>query len=221
MTTFPVGDLWSVIWLTLKVSSAALLLSAVLGIPAGALLGLASFPGRRAAVTAIYTGMGLPPVVVGLAVYLMLSRSGPLGGLGWLFTPAAMITAQVIIAFPLVAGITMAAVESLDRQLPQQLRSLGATQRQVVGRMLLEARDGVIAALAAGLGGIISEVGAAMLTGGNIDGRTRVLSTAIVLETGRGEFALALALGGVLLSLTFVISAILLRLRHRPGRAWR
>ncbi|HEX9680325.1 MAG TPA: ABC transporter permease, partial [Anaerolineales bacterium] len=167
----------------------------------------------------IYTGMGFPPVVVGLAVYLLLSRSGPLGELHWLFTPAAMVTAQTVIALPLVAGLTLAAVEAVDPRLRLQLRSLGAERGQEVRALLWEARPGVAAALIAGLGGILSEVGAAMLVGGNIEGSTRVLSTAIVLVTRQGQFGLALGLGGVLLGLTGLLTAALLRLHRRPG-AW-
>jgi tungstate transport system permease protein len=161
--------------------------------------------------------MGLPPVVVGLFVYLLLSRSGPLGWLGWLFTPSAMIAAQVIIALPLVMGLTMTALEGLDPALRLQLRSLGATSRQVMWTLLAEARGGVLAAVVAAFGGIVSEVGAVMLVGGNIDGQTRVLTTSIVLETRKGDFELALALGLVLLALAFASNAALLRLsgKHR------
>jgi len=212
-------ELWRVIGLTMQVTGLALAISAVVGIPVGAVIGLSRFPGRRLLVALLYTGMGLPPVVVGLAVYLLLSRSGPLGGLEWLFTPPAMIVAQVIIAFPLVAGLTMAGIEGVDPDLHLQVKSLGAGQAQVVRALLVEARGGVLAALLAGFGGIISEVGAAMLVGGNIAGQTRVLSTAIVLETRRGEFALAVAMGGVLLSLAFGVNALLLGLERRPH--WR
>ena len=207
---------FEVVRLTLVVSGIALAISAVLGVPVGTFLGLRRFRGRGLARAVIYTGMGLPPVVVGLAVYLLLSRRGPLGDLGWLFTPAGMVLAQVVIAFPIVAGLTSAALEALDPELPLQVRSLGANARQEGAAMLRQARGGVIAALLAAFGGIISEVGAAMLVGGNIEGKTRVLSTAIVLETRRGEFATALALGGVLLVLAFVVNAGLLRLQVTP-----
>jgi tungstate transport system permease protein len=193
--------------------------SAVFGIPLGAALGLTHFPGRRLVVALLYTGMGLPPVVVGLAVYLLLSHSGPLGKLDWLFTPAAMIVAQTIIAFPLVAGLTMAGVEAVDPTFRLQVVSLGASKLQVIRAMLGEARGAVLAALLAGFGGIISEVGAAMLVGGNIESQTRVLSTAIVLETRQGEFALAVAMGGVLLSLAFGVNALFISLERRS--MWR
>jgi tungstate transport system permease protein len=211
--------LWRVIGLTFQVTGIALAVSAVFGIPIGAAIGLTHFPGRRLVVALLYTGMGLPPVVVGLAVYLLLSHSGPLGKLDWLFTPAAMIVAQTIIAFPLVAGLTMAGVEAVDPTFRLQVVSLGASKLQVIRAMLGEARGAVLAALLAGFGGIISEVGAAMLVGGNIESQTRVLSTAIVLETRQGEFALAVAMGGVLLSLAFGVNALFINLERRS--MWR
>jgi tungstate transport system permease protein len=207
--------LWEVIRTTLQVSGSALAISTLIGIPLGAGLGLATYPGRRLVTALMYTGMGFPPVVVGLAVFLTLSRSGPLGDLSWLFTPQAMICAQTVIALPLVAGLTKAAVESADREVRLQVRSLGASRVQEMWAVLDEARLGVVASILAGLGGILSEVGAAMLVGGNIEGQTRVLSTAVVLETRRGDFALALALGGVLLSMTFVLNVLGLRLEGR------
>jgi tungstate transport system permease protein len=209
-------ELWSIIGLTVRVAGAALLVSTVLGVPLGACLALARFRGRRLMAALLYTGMGLPPVVVGLAIYLLLSRSGPLAFLGWLFTPAAMVLAQTVIALPLVAGITMAAVAAVPAELLLQLRSLGATAWQVRRTILREARLGVLVAVAAAFGRITSEVGAALLVGGNIQGHTRVLSTAIILETGKGEFALALALGGWLLALTFLANVIVVRLQGRP-----
>jgi len=215
-------ELWHVIGTTFKVSGIALAISTLLGIPFGAILALSMFPSRRILVALIYTGMGFPPVVIGLGVYLVLSRSGPLGDLTLLFTPWAMITAQIILAFPLIAGLTMAAIEAIDPQLSLESRSLGADRFQEVKLILREAIGGVIAAMVAGFGGIISEVGAAMLVGGNIEGQTRVLSTAIVLETRQGAFGLALALGGVLLSLSFVVNVLFLLLQGRGGKGpWR
>jgi tungstate transport system permease protein len=204
-----------IIALSLYVSTVALLLSAALGLPLGATLALRPFWGRRALVALIWTGMGLPPVVVGLAVYLALSRSGPLGGLGWLFTPAAMIVAQTVICLPVVAGLTMSAIEGVDPALRAQLRALGANPGQVTRALLWEARVGVLVALIAGFGAIISEVGAVMLVGGNIAGSTRVLTTAIVLETRKGEFDLALALAFVLLGITLLINVAALLLQQR------
>ena len=201
-------------------SGVALLFSTLIGIPLGAMLGLSRFIGRRLVVALLYTGMGFPPVVVGLFVYLLLSRSGPLGQLNWpvvpaLFTPGAMIVAQCIISFPLVAGFTMAAVMGVDPQLRQQVQALGATRWQTTLTVLMEARVGVIVSVIAGFGSIISEVGAVMLVGGNIEHRTRVLTTAIVLETRQGTFDLAIALGVILLALSFVSNLAMLYLQGR------
>jgi tungstate transport system permease protein len=168
----------------------------------------------------LYTGMGFPPVVIGLFVYLLLSNSGPIGRLNWgwlpaLFTPAAMVLAQVVIAIPLVAGFTMAAVLGVDPQLRQQVLALGATGRQTAWTVINEARVGVIVAVIAGFGGIISEVGAVMLVGGNIEGHTRVLTTAIVLETRKGDFPLAVSLGIILLGITFIANVAMMRLQGK------
>ncbi len=211
------GDppLYQAISLSLRVTGVALLFSTMVGIPLGAWLGLKRFRGRRLVIAMLYTGMGFPPVVVGLFVYLMLSRSGPLGFLGWLFTPTAMIVAQTIISFPLVAGFTMAAVMGVDPNLRQQVQALGATPWQTTLAILAEARIGVVVSIIAGFGGIISEVGAVMLVGGNIEGKTRVLTTAIVLQTSQGNFSLAMALGIVLLSLSFLANLAMLRLQGR------
>ena len=211
-------ELWSVLWLSLRVSGTALLLGALAGVPLGTWLGLARFRGRRLLTAVVYTGMGLPPVVVGLAVYLLLSRSGPLGELGWLFTPRAMVLAQAVIALPIVAGITLSAVAAVPADLAVQVRALGASPWQARRAVLREARAGVLTALAAGFGRTISEVGASLMVGGNIQGHTRVLTTAIVLETGKGEFALALALGGWLLALALAVNAALLSLQGGPQR---
>jgi tungstate transport system permease protein len=213
-------ELQDIIILSLRVSGTALLGSTLIGIPLGMFFGLKRFIGRRLLTALLFTGMGFPPVVVGLFVYVLLSRSGPLGQLNWdwlpsLFTPGAMILAQTIIAFPLVAGFTMAAVMGVDPQLRQQVLSLGATHRQAALTVLLEARGGVVVAIIAGFGRLIAEVGAVMLVGGNIEGRTRVLTTAIVLETRKGNFELAIALGAVLLSIAFLTNFVLIRLQGR------
>jgi len=183
-------------------------------------LGLSKrIPGGGCLIPIIYTGMGLPPVVVGLFVFLMLSNQGPLGELQWLFTPTAMVTAQVIIALPLVIGLTLTAVKSVDPMVQLQVSSLGATRRQLAWTILTEARMGLIAAIVAAFGSIISEVGAVMLVGGNIAGETRVLTTAIVLETRKGNFALAMALGTILLGLAFLANLAIYQLqRQRPTR---
>lgn len=194
---------------SLHVTASALALSALIGIPSGTGIALARFRGKRLVTALIYTGMGLPPVVVGLVVYLVLSRSGPLGNLGWLFTTRAMVVAQTIIATPLVMGVTMSSVLGVDPTLRPQVRALGATRWQATRTVLIEARYGVIVGLVAGFGSIISEVGAVMLVGGNIENRTRVLTTAIVLETRQGHFAFALALGIILLAISFLANLIM------------
>ncbi len=214
------SDLLEIVLLSLRVSGLALFISALLGIPLGLILGLRRFTGRRLVVALLYTGMGFPPVVIGLAVYLLLSRGGPIGAAGLsfvpdLFTPGAMVVAQTIISFPLVAGFTMAAVLGVDPQLRQQIRALGATGRQTALAVIGEARLGVLISVVAGFGSIISEVGAVMLVGGNIGGQTRVLTTAIVLETRKGNFDLAMALGGILLGLSFLANLAMLRLQGR------
>lgn len=207
------GDpvLWEIILLSARVSGIALAISAVVGIPLGALLGLVKFRGKRLVQALVYTGMGLPPVVVGLAVYLSLSRNGIFSAYNWpflpdLFTVPAMVIAQVIIASPLVIGYTMSAIAEINPELRLQVRALGATRTQITLTMLREARLGVIVALVGGLGSIISEVGAVMMVGGNVEGATRVLTTAIMLETRRGNLGLATGLGMVLLLLSFTIN---------------
>lgn len=213
-------DLVEILVLTMRVSGTALALSALVGIPLGALFGLTHFRGRRLVIALLYTGMGLPPVVVGLAVYLLLSRTGPLGRLQSetipaLFTPGAMIAAQTVISFPLVAGFTMAAVMGVDPMLRRQMAALGATRAQVAATILSEARTGVVVSIVAGFGSIISEVGAVMMVGGNIEHRTRVLTTAILLETRKGNFDLASALGIILLTISFLVNLAMLLLQGR------
>ena len=205
--------------LTLRITLASLVLSTLLGLPVGAVLGMADrLPARGLLMATLYTGMGLPPVVVGLFVFVLLSRSGPLGGLSWLFTPTAMILAQTIIAMPLVIGLTMATVGSTHPDLRPQLRALGATRWQTIMTVLAESKLGLLAAIAAAYGRIVAEVGAVMLVGGNIEMKTRVLTTAIVLETRKGAFALALALGIILLTLTFTANSALLRFGNWNGQ---
>ncbi|MHB1317837.1 MAG: ABC transporter permease [Anaerolineae bacterium] len=213
-------DLMEIVGLTFRVSGIALLFSSLVGVPLGAVLGLRRFMGRRLLISLLYTGMGFPPVVIGLLVYMLLSRSGPLGTIQAdfiprLFTPTAMIVAQTIISFPLVAGFTMAAVMGVDPQLKQQVIALGATSAQTARTILMEARTGVIVSIIAGFGSIISEVGAVMLVGGNIDHKTRVLTTAIVLETRKGNFELAASLGLILLTLAFLVNLAMMLLQGR------
>ena len=217
------GDpaLGQVVALSLQVSGVAQIFSTLAGLPLGAWLGLSRFRGQGLAIALIYTGMGLPPVVVGLFVYLFLSQQGPLGFLNWLFTPNAIILAQAIIALPIIAGFAMAAVMGVEPELRQQLISLGATRVQATVAVIQEARVGIVVALVAGFGGIISEVGAVMLVGGNIEGSTRVLTTAIMLETRQGQFDRALALGLILIALTLLINLGVLVLQGRGVHAKR
>jgi tungstate transport system permease protein len=204
-----------IMWLSLRVSGIATLVSLVLGVPLGMVLGQSRFPGRRLALGVINTGMGLPPVAVGLFVSLFLWRSGPLGFLDLIYTPAAIVTAQCIIALPVVTGLTAAAVQQLDPRLRLQLLGLGASRPQALWFLLREARFSIIAAVMAGFGAVISEVGASMMVGGNILHYTRVLTTATVLETSKGNFDIAIALSVVLVGLTFVISMLLTALQQK------
>ncbi|MCP4604117.1 MAG: ABC transporter permease subunit [Proteobacteria bacterium] len=203
---------------TLVVSGLALVASVLAGIPAGTALAATRFRGKSVLLSIINTGMGLPPVVVGLVVALTLFRNGPLGFLEWMYTVPAMVLAQTIIAFPLVAGLTAAGVQQLDPQLALQMRSLGASRIQLGWLLLREARLSVLAAVMAGLGGALSEVGAVMMVGGNIRGQTRVLTTAIVQHTRMGQFEAAVVLGLVLLALAFSVNLYLTRLQHGAMR---
>lgn len=209
------GELLEILGMSLLVSGAAVAISMLLGVPLGIWMGLHRFPGRRFLVTLVNTGMGVPPVVVGLLVFLLLARSGPLGGLELLYTPSAMILAQVLIALPLVAGVTLAAIQALDERLTLQILSLGASRLQLYWKLILEARLSMVAALAAGFGSIISEVGAVMMVGGNLKGDTRVMTTAIVLATRQGQFALAIGLSLLLLALTLAVNALFTAVQQR------
>jgi tungstate transport system permease protein len=205
-------------WLSLKVSAAATLLSLVAGIPGGMVLALTRFRGRGLLVALVNTGMGLPPVVVGLFVSIFLWRSGPLGFLELLYTPTAIVVAQFVIAAPIVTGLTIAAIQQLNPKLRLQLVGLGASQGQLLWLLMREARLPLLAAVMAGFGGVISEVGASMMVGGNLLGQTRVLTTATVLETGKGDFDLAIALSVILLVLVFAVNYLLTWIQQQ-GRA--
>ena len=213
-------EVWEITWLSLQVSACATVVSLVLGMPLGIALALARFPGRATLAALVNTGMGLPPVVVGLFVSIFLWRSGPLGFLGLIYTPAAMIIAQVIIAFPIVAGLAMASFQSLDPNLGLQLLGIGASKVQLLWLLCKEARLPLLAAVMAGFGGVISEVGASMMVGGNIRGQTRVLTTAIVLETGKGNFEIAIALSVTLLVLSFALNFVLTHIQQWKQRPW-
>jgi tungstate transport system permease protein len=212
------AEVFAILLLSLQVSGAATLISLVLGIPAGAALALLRFPGRTLLVSAVNAGMGLPPVVVGLFVTLLLWRSGPLGAWEILYTPAAIVLAQAVIAAPIVMGITLAAVQNVPEKFRLQLLGLGASRTQMVGVVLREARLPMLAAVMAGFGGIISEIGASMMVGGNIRGQTRTLTTAMVLETGKGNFEVAIALSLLLLVLVFGVNWTLTAIQQR--RVW-
>jgi tungstate transport system permease protein len=214
------AEVWSITWRSLEISGSATLISLLVGIPVGIALALMKFPGRNITVALINTGMGLPPVVVGLFISIFLWRSGPLGFLELIYTPTAMIMAQVVIAFPIVAGLTMASFQALDPKLALQLLGIGASKPQLLWLLCKEAKLPLLAAVMAGFGGVISEVGASMMVGGNIRGQTRVLTTATVLETGKGNFEIAIALGLILLALTFAINLLLTRVQQREQLRW-
>ncbi|HEV8473880.1 MAG TPA: ABC transporter permease [Methylomirabilota bacterium] len=209
------AEIWSILWLSLAVSGTGTLLSLLVGVPAGAALALLRFPGRTAVVAGVNAGMGLPPVVVGLFVTLLLWRSGPLGGWELLYTPAAIVLAQALIAAPIVTGITLAAVQTVPEKFRLQLVALGASRAQMVGVVLRQARLSMLAAVMAGFGGVISEIGASLMVGGNIKGQTRTLTTAMVLETGKGNFEIAIALSLLLLALVFAVNWALTSIQQR------
>jgi tungstate transport system permease protein len=213
------SEILSITLLSLQVSAIATVISLLIGLPLGTWLALGNFRARSFILSIINTGMALPPVVVGLVVAIMLWRSGPLGGLRLIYTPVAIIIAQTIIAAPVVTGLTAAALEALDLRLQQQLLGLGASRAQMVWYLWREARLPLLAALMAGFGSVISEVGASMMVGGNIHGQTRVLTTAIVLETSKGEFGQALALSTLLLVLTYLINLALTWIQQTGRKA--
>lgn len=214
------AEVWSITWLSLKVSGLATLISLVVGIPLGILLAMTRFPGRSLAVASVNTGMGLPPVVVGLFVSIFLWRSGPLGFLDLMYSPSAIVIAQVVIAFPIVAGLTLTSFQTLNPNLGLQLLGIGASKPQLLWLLCKEARLPLLAAVMAGFGGVISEVGASMMVGGNIRGQTRVLTTATVLEAGKGNFDLAIALGLILLALSFAVNFLLTHIQQREQIRW-
>ena len=213
------NEILSITLLSLQVSTIATLVSLAIGLPLGTWLALGSFRGRSFMLSIINTGMALPPVVVGLVVAMLLWRSGPLGDLNLIYTPVAIIIAQTVIATPVVTGLTAAALEALDPRLEQQLLGLGASRGQMVWYLWKEARLPLLAALMAGFGSVISEVGASMMVGGNIRGQTRVLTTAIVLETSKGEFNQALALSALLLIITYLINLALTSIQQKGRKA--
>ncbi|MCL5073456.1 MAG: ABC transporter permease [Actinobacteria bacterium] len=213
-------EILEIILLTLKVSGSAVIISMILGIPIGLLIGLNNFKSKKFVITIINTGMGLPPVAAGLFVSLMLWRNGPLGIMGIMYTPTAMIIAQVLIASPIIAGITLAAVQQVNPKLKLQAQSLGANRVQILWILLKEAKLPALAAIMAGFGGVISEVGAVMMVGGNIKGQTRVLTTATVQNVRMGNFDVAIALVIILLILAFIVNIFLTLIQQRENMTW-
>ncbi len=209
------NDIWEIALRSLLISGSATVIALVIGIGLGAFLAFRRFPGRNVAVSLVNTGMGVPPVVVGLAVAIFFWRSGPLGALQLIYTPAVMVVAQALIATPLVTGFTVAALGSLPPRLRPQLYALGASRFQMLWLVLQEARLPLLAAVMAGFGAAISEVGASLMVGGNLAGETRVLTTAVVLDVQRGEFSSAIALSLILLVLVFIVNAVLTSVQQR------
>ncbi len=215
------GDfsVWEITLRSLLVSGTATALALLIGIAVGSAVAFNEFPGRNLAFSLVNTGMGLPPVVVGLIVAILLWRSGPLGDLRLIYTPAAMVIAQLVIAAPIVTGFTAAALRSLHPQLRAQIYALGASRLQMLWLVLWEAKLPLLAAVMAGFGGAISEIGASLMAGGNLEGETRILTTAVVLEVSRGEFAPAIALGLILLTLIFLVNVILTTVQQQEQRS--
>ena len=217
----PLREILEITWLSLMVSGSAAVLALLFGLPSAVLLYLKQFPGKRFLIALVNTGMGLPPVVVGLLVAILLWRTGPLGFLQMMYTPAAMVLAQFIIALPLVTGLSLAALQQVDPQVMLQAKALGANSWQMVVVLLKESRMGQLAAIITAFGGVISEVGAVMMVGGNLKGYTRVLTTAIVQETRMGNFRSAVYLGLILLALSFAINWFLTSLQQKGADRWK
>jgi tungstate transport system permease protein len=210
-------EILKITWLTIKVSMTAILFSTLVGIPFGVLLGLLRFPGRKIVLVIINIGMGLPPVVAGLWITIFLWRSGPLGWLSWLYTPTAIVLAQILVSLPIVIGLTSSAFQQIDGKFLMQLKALGATKGQTLILLLKETKVAIFAAVIAGLGRILAEVGAAMMVGGNLRDETRILTTSIVMEVSKGNFDVALALSFILMAIAFIITFILTFLQQRSG----
>ncbi|MFX4261092.1 ABC transporter permease [Pelotomaculum propionicicum] len=208
-------EVYEVIFRTVHVSGSATIIGMLIGLPLGTVLALSSFPGRKLVISIINFGMGLPPVVVGLWVWLTFSRYGPLGVLQVLYTPTAMITAQVIIAAPIITGFTIAAIQSLNPKIRLQILALGASKLQLLWLLLRESRLGLLAAVIAGFGGAVSEVGASMMVGGNLKGYTMVLTTTTVLEVNKGNWEIATAFSIILLLLAFGVTVALTTAQQR------
>jgi tungstate transport system permease protein len=212
--------LWEIVGLSLAVSLSAVIFASLLGLPLGAAIAVGRFPGRQAVIVVLNALMGLPPVVVGLAVYLLLSRAGPLGDLGLLFTPGAMVVAQTVLILPIIAALSRQAVEDAWREYDEQLRSLGVEGLRAALTVLWDVRFSLVTAVLAGLGRASAEVGAVMIVGGNIDGVTRVMTTAIALETSKGDLPLALGLGVVLIGIVLLLNAAAFLVKEAAQRRY-
>lgn len=208
-------EIFEITWLTLKISGTATLISVLIGIPLGVLIAWVKFPGRKIIISIINTAMGFPPVVVGLWVFLLLSRNGPLGFLNMLYTPTAILIAQAVIASPIIIGLTSAAIMQIDEKMRLQIRALGATRLQLLILVIRETKYSLLAAIIAGFGGVISEVGASMMVGGNIKGYTRVLTTATVMEVSKGNTEVAIGISVILLLLAYFVTLGLTLAQHR------
>lgn len=213
------GDVYEIAWRTIRVSMTAVAISTVLGIPFGVLLGLKRFTGRKFILVIVNILMGLPPVVAGLWITILLWRSGPLGDLSLLFTPTAIVMAQVLVSLPIITGLTASAFQQIDEKMLLQIKALGATKLQTLKILLLETRVSILAAIIAGFGRVIAEVGAAMMVGGNLRGETRILTTSIVMEVSKGNFDIAFALSFIIMSIAFVITFLLTFLQQRSKKA--
>ena len=212
--------LWDIVWLSLQVSLTAVAAASLLGLPLGAAIAVGRFPGRQGLIVLLNALMGLPPVVVGLMVYLLLSRAGPLGELGLLFTPGAMVLAQTVLILPIIAALSRQAVEDAWREYEEQLRSLGVHGLRAALTVLWDIRFSLMTALLAGLGRAAAEVGAVMIVGGNIDGVTRVMTTAIALETSKGDLPLALGLGIILIAIVMVLNVMAYLIKETAQRRY-
>lgn len=211
-------EIYEVTATTLKVSLTAIFFSTIVGIPLGVLLGLNTFVGKKIVLVFVNIGMGLPPVVAGLYITMLLWRSGPLGSLGLLYTTHAIIIAQIIVSLPIVIGLTSAAFQQIDQKMLLQIKALGATNIQRLGILLRETKLAIFAAIMAGFGRVLAEVGAAMMVGGNLKGDTRILTTSMVMEVSKGNFDIAIALSFILMTLAFMITFILTSLQQRKQR---
>jgi tungstate transport system permease protein len=208
-------EIFEITWLTLRVCFMAILISSLIGLPLGMLIGLTRFKGRKIILTIINIGMGLPPVVAGLWITMLLWRSGPLGHLQLLYSPTAIVMAQVLVSLPIVTGLTSSAFQQINDKMLLQIKALGATKIQMIALLLKQTRIAIVAAIMAGFGRVIAEVGAAMMVGGNIQGDTRILTTSIVMEVSKGNFDVALAISFILLTVALMITAALTLLQQR------